>query len=101
MVFLDYMGLFMLIYPDWLSEVICFAVALVAAYTIFDTLKVRGQSLARDSGVCFCSAPVLRAALTIPPWHLLWQGGGMLRVLRNTEASLSPISYSFLSVINK
>ena len=43
MVFLDYMGLFMLMYPDWLSELICLAVALLAGYTIVDTLRVRGQ----------------------------------------------------------
>ena len=54
MVFLDYMGLFMLLYPDWLSELICFVVALVAGYTIFDTLKVTGQALSRDSGVTLC-----------------------------------------------
>ncbi|XP_037092427.1 endoplasmic reticulum metallopeptidase 1-like [Pollicipes pollicipes] len=45
MVFMDVLGLFMLVYPDWLSEVICCVVAGVAGVTIFGSLKSKGLSV--------------------------------------------------------
>ncbi|XP_043192678.1 endoplasmic reticulum metallopeptidase 1-like [Amphibalanus amphitrite] len=68
MVFLDYMGLFMLIYPDWLSELICLVVALLAGYTIFDTLRIRGLTVSQlllSAGVQLFSWLVAAAVVAV------------------------------------